>query len=75
MSVIVVDLAISAEQYLSYYTGQVKTVVGRSVDGRTVRFPANILQHVVSHEGVYGRFAIEFDAYGKFVQIKRLSVE
>lgn len=73
VSQIIVDLAISAERYMSYYTGQIKSVVAQSIDGRTVRFPANILQHVVGHEGVYGRFIIEFDDHGKFVAINKIS--
>lgn len=57
---IVVDLSIPAADYLQYYSGQVKFVVARSIDGRNVRFPASVLQQVVAHDGVQGRFAIEF---------------
>lgn len=72
MSEIVVDLAISPSAYQHYYSGQIKQVVATSVDGRTVRFPANILQHVVGHDGVYGRFAIYFDDSGRFQSIERI---
>ena len=70
---IIVDLAISASDYQRYYSGQVRQVLAQTVDGRSVRFPANVLQHVVSHDGVRGRFAIEFSAQGKFLGIHRLS--
>ena len=73
MSHIIVDLAISAMDYQSYYTGQIKTVVATTVDGRTVRFPANILQKMVGHDGVYGRFKILFDEQGRFLAVERLS--
>lgn len=72
MNQITVDLAVSAQDYQSYYSGQIKQVVAYTVDGRRVRFPANILQHVVSHEGVYGRFQIQFDGEGKFLSIVRV---
>ncbi|ASP39614.1 hypothetical protein CHH28_13450 [Bacterioplanes sanyensis] len=70
---IVVDLAISADDYLAYYSGTAKNVVATAEDGRIVRFPANILQRVVGHEGIYGRFAIEFDSAGKFTGITKLN--
>lgn len=72
MPQIVVDIAVSAHDYQSYYSGQIKQVVAYTVDGRRVRFPANVLQHVVSHEGVYGRFQIDFDDEGKFLSIVRV---
>lgn len=75
MSQIVVDLAISAETYLHYYSGQIKSVVAQSIDGRRVRFPANILQHVIGHDGIYGRFIIEFDENGRFLHINPASSE
>lgn len=69
---IIVDLAVSADDYQLYYSGRVKQVVATAADGRVVRFPANILQQVVTHHGVYGRFAIEFDQQGRFLRIVRL---
>lgn len=67
-----VDLSISSDVYLSYYQGQVKTVSARSIDGRRIQFPASILQKVVTHNGIHGRFAIHFDAAGKFTSIHRV---
>ena len=69
---IVVDLAISALDYQHYYSGRIRQVVAHTADGRTVRFPANILQKVVGYDGVYGRFAIEFDDQGRFQRIVRV---
>jgi hypothetical protein len=70
---IVVDLAISADEYLAYYSGSVRQVVAKATDGRIVRFPAAILQRMVGHDGIYGRFAIEFDSAGKFTGISKLN--
>ena len=69
---IIVDLAISAHKYEDFYSGRVSQVVAQSLDGRRVRFPANILQQVVTHDGIYGRYAIEFDSQGRFQHIQRL---
>lgn len=70
---VVVNLAISADQYLAYYQGAVKEVVAPSIDGRTIRFPCTILQPFVTHNGIHGRFAISFDRNNKFKEIRRLS--
>lgn len=70
---VIVDISISADEYLAYYNGSAKYVVTNAIDGRVVRFPAGILQRVVEHHGVHGRFVIEFDAQGRFVSINRVS--
>lgn len=70
---IVVDLAISADEYLAYYKGSAQQVIATATDGRIVRFPASILQRMVVHEGIYGRFAIDFDGSGRFRSVTRLS--
>jgi hypothetical protein len=57
----------------SYYSGAARDIVATTRDGRVVRFPANILRPYVSHDGVHGEFAIEFDANHKFVAIHRLA--
>lgn len=68
-----VSLSIPADEYVALYQGSVRDVVARARDGRTVRFPARILQPYVTHEGVHGRFMIRFDASNRFAGISRLS--
>jgi len=68
-----VSLAIPADEYLAMYQGAVRDVVARAKDGRTVRFPARILQPYVTHQGIHGRFAIRFDDSNRFAGISRLS--
>ena len=46
-----VGLCISADEYLRLYKGQARDVVTTAHDGRTVRFPARILQRYVTREG------------------------
>ncbi len=71
MPEVTVTLAIDAEDYRRYYAGGVRDVVARSTDGRQLRFPANILRHVVTHSGVHGRFVIRYEANGRFTSITR----
>jgi len=65
-------LAISAEQYLEYYRGAARQVVVKAQDGRTLQFPAGILQRFLDQTGIYGEFVIRFDSQNKFVDIRRL---
>lgn len=65
-------LNISTDQYQKNYQSIGAIVHTHSVDGRSVQFPANILQRFVTHAGVIGHFKIEFDDSGKFLQILRV---
>ena len=69
---IIVDLRITADEWLRIYRGEAYQVSARSRDGRSVRFPARILQPYVAHDGVRGSFLIEFDERGKFQRIHKL---
>nr|WP_255482097.1 DUF2835 domain-containing protein [Cellvibrio sp. KY-GH-1] len=66
------NLAISAEEFQRLYEGSVKTVFAHSIDGRSIRFPANILRPYVMHSGVRGTFQIDFDDENRFKAINRV---
>jgi hypothetical protein len=66
-------LAIPAEDYLAYYKGQIRDIVVRTVDGRRIQFPANALQAVISHRGIFGVFELRFDANHKLLGLHRIS--
>lgn len=72
MKSIIVNIAISADEFQRLYEGNVKTVFAHSIDGRSIRFPAGILRPFVLHTGVRGTFEIEFDEENRFKAIKRL---
>ncbi|RYZ91992.1 MAG: DUF2835 family protein [Moraxellaceae bacterium] len=72
MRSIYVQLNISPEQFQRLYEGVVKTVNARSIDGRNVRFPANILRPFVTHAGVVGTFAIHFSNENRFLNIEKI---
>lgn len=69
---VVVDLHIPEDEYLRVYRGSARTVLARSIDGRRISFPANILQPFVTRTGISGRFRIRFDADGRFHSIEKL---
>jgi hypothetical protein len=69
---LVIDIRISTEEYLKYYKTPSAAVSTRSRDGRSVKFPANILQPFVSHAGIEGSFIIEFSDEGKFIAVAKL---
>ena len=66
------QLAISAGDYLAYYRGEVREVAVRAADGRSIRSPANILRPFLSHTGVNGEFALQYDEQNRFVGIRKL---
>ncbi len=69
---LIVDIHIPADEFLRHYQGSVKQVACVSRDGRKVRFPTNILQPFIAHDGIHGSFCIYFDRHHKFEKIERL---
>ena len=68
----IVSLNISADEYLKLYQGTARSVYTHTIEGRSIRFPANILQPFVTHNGIRGTFAIQFDRNHRFIGIKPL---
>lgn len=69
---ILVDLAISADEYLRYYQGGASVVLARARDGRTVQFPARLLRGFVDHDGVHGSFLLRCDADHRLIGMERV---
>ena len=66
-------LNIPQDALLSYYEGTARVVAVKSLDGRGIQFPANVLRHFVTSDGVRGIFEMEFDENNKFVDMRRVS--
>lgn len=66
------ELNIEPEQYRLYYAGAAKTVVVRSLEGKVVRFPANVLQRHLTHDGIHGCYRLRFNSDNKFVDIEKI---
>ena len=65
-------LKLDAQEYLAYYSGQVKSISVLTEDGRRIEFPAEHLRPFVSHRGIEGYFEIEFDEKFKLHKLKRI---
>ena len=72
MQKIIVDIFISRDEWLRIYRGETNTVFATSRDGRSIKFPANILSKYTTQHGIDGSFVIQFDATGKFQSIIKL---
>lgn len=72
MRSIIVPLKIQAEEFQRLYQGNVKDVSARSIDGLSVRFPANILRPYVTRAGIFGTFAIHFSDDNRFHSIEKI---
>ena len=69
---LIIDLHISADDYLRHYRGQVKHVTCVARDGRRIRFASSLLQRFVSHQGIHGTFAIRIDENNKLLSFEQI---
>ena len=65
------SIKISPDEYLKSYEHPQAVVFVMSDDGRRVKFPANLLKRFVGHNGIEGRFRIDFDAVSVIVKYQR----
>lgn len=73
MPTIDITLELSPAACLAHYEGRVGVVHTRSLDGRSVQFPAEALRRVVTRDGVHGVFRLYVSPEGRFEGIRRLS--
>lgn len=73
MPTIDITLDLSYATCLAHYEGRVGMVHTRSLDGRSVQFPAEALRRVVTRDGVHGVFRLYVSLDGRFEAIQRLS--
>lgn len=64
-------LHITYEEYRRYYQGEVKAVVTKDIQGRTVQFPAHVLRPFIRHDGIHGCFTIYIDRDSRFIKMER----
>lgn len=73
MRYVIIDLAISRDEYMKYYRGQALQITARARDGRIVRLPASVMRQYITLSGLQGSFAVYYDDHGRLQQIDRLS--
>lgn len=67
------SVSVSAEEYMSYYSGHIKYVIVHDSYGRRVQLPANVFRPFVTHNGIHGRFKVTVGADHKLQQIERVA--
>jgi len=72
MPSLVFDIALSAERLHVVYQGRANRILVQSRDGRSVSVPAHHFRPFLTHEGVYGSFALEFSTTGELLSLRRL---
>ena len=72
VSVYVIDIHISADEYLKSYAGKAHVVNALCRSGQRLQFPASTLRPFVTHNGIKGSFEIEVDKNSKLIQVRRL---
>lgn len=70
-----VPLQINPDNMMLWYSGSSNVVEAKSLDGRVVHFPANILRPFVTRYGVKGLFKISYTLEGKYLSIERCDTE
>ncbi len=71
MNELIIRLNIPPEEFENYYRG-IQLVQARSIDGRSVQFPARMLRPFVSYDGVRGVFRFRYNSGGKIIDLVRL---
>ena len=66
-------LNLSEAEFLQFYQGTTREVLVRTTDGRTLKFPAELLQQFITRDGIQGSFEIEYDAEFRFRSLEQLS--
>lgn len=66
-------LQLSYDEYSAVYTGHAKHVIAQATDGRTLRFPADILKPYLTKSGIMGTFIIHFDENNKFQSLEKVN--
>ena len=69
----VLDISLTADEFLAVYQGRANRVLLRSRDGRKVSLPARHLRPYLGHGGVRGTFELDFSADGKLLSLRRLA--
>lgn len=66
-------LSITPQEYQKYYRGLVKWVLAKSSSGLKIRFPAAMLSAHITHNGINGRFVLEYTIQGKAVSLRQIA--
>lgn len=66
------SLFISEHQTRTFYAAQYSRVRVVAENGQTISLPWEVFKPFVTQDGISGKFAVYFDAHGKFKELKRI---
>jgi len=66
------SLFISEHQTRTFYAAQYSRVRVVADNGQTISLPWEVFKPFVTQDGISGKFAVYFDAHGKFKELKRI---
>ena len=66
------NIYLSEKETLSFYSAQNNRVKVTAENGQTLSLPWGVFKPYVTKNGINGRFAVDFDAHGKFRELRRL---
>lgn len=73
MPILLLDIALSAQSLRAVYQGRASRVLLTSREGRRVSLPAHHLRPFLTHAGVYGCFALEFNDQGQLLSLRQVN--
>lgn len=73
MPILLLDIALSAQSLRAVYQGRANRVLLTSREGRRVSLPAHHLRSFLTHAGVYGCFALEFNDQGQLLSLRQVN--
>ena len=66
------SLSIGEHQTRTFYAAQYNRVRVVAENGQTISLPWEVFKPYVTQDGISGKFAVYFDAHGKFKELKRI---
>ena len=73
MPILMLDIALSAESLRAVYQGRANRVLLKSRDGQRVNLAAHHLRPFLTHAGIYGSFALEFNGQGQLLSLRQIN--
>jgi len=72
MPISIFNIYLTEQETLSFYSAQKNRVKVMAENRQTLSLPWEVFKPYVTKNGISGRFAVYFDAHGKFQELRRL---
>ena len=72
MPTLIFNIYLTEKETLTFYSARNNRVKVTAENGQTLSLPWAVFKPYVTKNGISGRFAVHFDAHGKFKELRRL---